>query len=66
MEQSIELMKNKIVNILNDKNPSIFLFGSVVLQLFECGVVTPNTFFHNTKDTVIYWGTSGQRITNRY
>jgi len=111
MEQSIDLMKNRIVNILNDKNPSIFLFGSVVLddfklgwsdidiiclvdktiqdeqanelvdlrqtlkaeheenpyfRLFEGGMLTLDAFLHNAEDTVVYWGTSGQRITNRY
>ncbi|MCL1845760.1 MAG: DUF4111 domain-containing protein [Defluviitaleaceae bacterium] len=111
MEQSIKLMKDRIVSILSDNNPSVFLFGSVVLgdfklgwsdidiiclvdkaiqdkqanelvnlrqtlkaeheknpyfRLFEGGMLTLDAFLHNAEDTVVYWGTSGQRITNRY
>ena len=35
-------------------------------KLFEGGILTLDSFLHNTVDTVVYWGTSGQRITNRY
>jgi len=109
MEQSINIMVNRITNILHDNNPSIFLFGSVVLddfklgwsdidficltkktitneqanelvnlrqtllaeypgdkyfRLFEGGMLSLDAFINNVDDTVVYWGTSGQRITN--
>jgi len=111
MEQSINLIVSRIASILKDNNPSIFMFGSVVLgdfklgwsdidiicltektipdkqanelvnlrqtlmaeqegnpyfRLFEGGMLTLHAFLRNTKDTAVYWGTSGQRITDKY
>lgn len=111
MEQSINIMINSITNILYDNKPSIFLYGSIVLddfklgwsdidiicltdkkietqqadkllnlrqtllfeypdnqyfRLFEGGMLTLNSFINNIEDIVVYWGTSGQRITNSY
>lgn len=111
MEQCINIMVSKITNILRDNKPSIFLFGSVVLddfklgwsdidiicltdgaiqeqqanelvnlrqtllaqyqgnpyfRLFEGGMLTLNAFLYNDEDTVVYWGTSGQRLTNKF
>ncbi|GKX68782.1 nucleotidyltransferase domain-containing protein [Inconstantimicrobium mannanitabidum] len=111
MEQSIEIMKNRIVQILLDNNPSIYLYGSIVLEdfklgwsdidilcltetkisdaqakqllnlrqellneyrnnlyfrSFEGGFLTHEAFINYIPDTVIYWGTSGQRITDRH
>jgi len=111
MEQSINIMTNRITNILIDNKPSIFLYGSVVLddfklgwsdidiicltdkaiqekqadelvnlrqillseyqenpyfRLFEGSILTLEAFLNTADDTVIYWGTSGQRITNTY
>lgn len=111
MNQSIEIMKDSIVKILLDNRPSIYLFGSVVLEdfkigwsdidilclteseitdtqanqllnlrqvlleeynnnlyfrLFEGGFLSLNAFINKTADTVVYWGTSGQRITGIY
>ncbi|MFL0249967.1 aminoglycoside adenylyltransferase domain-containing protein [Clostridium neuense] len=111
MEQSIEIMKNRIVNILLNNNPSIYLYGSIVLEdfkigwsdidilcltetkisvtqakqllnlrqellneyknnlyfrSFEGGFLTLETFINDIHDTVVYWGTSGQRITDKY
>ena len=110
MEQSIKIMVNRITEILENNNPSIFLFGSVVLddfklgwsdidficlteksitneqadelvnlrqtllaeypgnkyfRLFEGVMLTLQAFLNNDEDTVVYWGTSGQRLTNR-
>lgn len=33
---------------------------------FEGGMLTKSAFFTNADDRVVYWGTSGERITNRY
>ncbi|MCL2188684.1 MAG: DUF4111 domain-containing protein [Defluviitaleaceae bacterium] len=111
MEQSIEIMVNRIASILNDNQPSIMLFGSVTrddfklgwsdidficltnkimndtqanqlvnlrqilleenagnpyFRLFEGGIMTLDAFLNKTDDTVIYWGTSGQKITNSW
>jgi len=111
MEQSINIMATRIASILRENNPSIFLFGSVMLddfklgwsdidiicltgetireqqanelvslrqtllsehqgnsyfRLFEGGMLTLDAFLRGTEDTVVYWGTSGQRITSRY
>ena len=33
---------------------------------FEGGMLTLDALLHQTPDTVVYWGTSGQRITDRY
>jgi len=37
MEQSIDIMVNRITSILQDNNPSIFLFGSAVRDDFKLG-----------------------------
>ena len=37
MKHSIETMKNRIVNILASNKPSIYLYGSVVLEDFKLG-----------------------------
>lgn len=111
MEHSINIMVNRITDILKDNKPSICLFGSVVLndfklgwsdidiicftekvisneqanelvnlrqtlmseqegnpyyRLFEGGLLTLNAFINSYEDTVVYWGTSGQRITNKH
>jgi len=111
MEQSIKIMVNKITRILSDDNPSIYLFGSVVLddfkfgwsdidficltektildeqadelvplrqtllaeypenkyfRLFEGVMMTLEAFIKNSGDTVVYWGTSGQRLVRNW
>lgn len=111
MQQSIEIMKNRIVNILVNNNPSIYLYGSIVLEdfkigwsdidilcltetkisvtqakqllnlrqellneyknnlyfrSFEGGFLTLEAFINDIPDTVVYWGTSGQRITDKH
>ena len=35
-------------------------------RLFEGGMLRFSAFFKDTPDTVVYWGTSGERITDRY
>lgn len=111
MQNSIKIMKEEIITILKEKNPSIFLFGSIALndfklgwsdidivcfcekpilvsqcealvhlrqdlmvkykdnpyfRLFEGGFITWDAFVHNTKSNAVYWGTSGERITDTY
>lgn len=111
MQQSIEIMKNRILEILEGNKPSIYLFGSLVLndfklgwsdidilcltshkiseeqteklvnlrqdlmeeykgnqyfRSFEGGFLTLDAFKQNKPDRIVYWGTSGQRITEQY
>ncbi|MDR7857880.1 aminoglycoside adenylyltransferase domain-containing protein [Tissierella sp.] len=111
MNHSIETMKNRIVNILATNKPSIYLYGSVVLEDFKLGwsdidilcltkseitdeqanqllnlrqillgenssnsyfrsfegaFLSLDDFINKTPNNVVYWGTSGQRITNKY
>ena len=35
-------------------------------RLFEGGMLRLSALLSDTEDTVVYWGTSGERITNRY
>ncbi|MCH5198504.1 MAG: NUDIX domain-containing protein [Oscillospiraceae bacterium] len=35
-------------------------------RLFEGGILSLNAFLNDTADTVVYWGTSGERITQHY
>lgn len=35
-------------------------------RCFEGGMLTRNAFIHKVPDRVVYWGTSGQRITGSY
>ncbi len=111
MENSINTMKNAIVDILGKDISTIYLYGSVTtndfklgwsdidilrltnksildsqasklvslrqalfnvhkdneyFRLFEGGMLSVNAFVNNINDNVVYWGTSGQRITNSY
>lgn len=40
--------------------------GNKYFRSFEGGILTLNTFINNLPDRVVYWGSSGQRITNTY
>lgn len=111
MERSIRRMTSAIADILADREPSIYLYGSVVLgdfrlgwsdidllvltkrsitdgqaerlvglrqsmldrepddpyyRSFEGGMLSLDAFVSGEPDRVVYWGTSGQRITDRY
>lgn len=111
LKRSIEVMKKSIVDILKDNNPSIYLYGSVVLndfklgwsdidilvltersiteeqanelvelrqtllinepknlyyRSFEGGMLSLKSFQTKQEDRVVYWGTSGEKITNKY
>ncbi len=111
MNSAINNMVNKIVTIIGDLKPSIYLYGSVVLddfkpgwsdidilvltresitepqanelvglrqamledepnntyyRSFEGGMLTLDAFVSGSDDTVVYWGTSGERITDKY
>lgn len=108
---STNRMVLKISQILADCDPTIYLYGSSVLddfrlgwsdidilvltekqisesqadllvnlrqtmlkeepdnryyRSFEGGMLTKRAFLTNADDRVVYWGTSGERITNRY
>lgn len=111
MEHSIGHMTSAIVDILADREPSIYLYGSVVLgdfrlgwsdidllvltklsitdeqaerlvglrqsmlehepddpyyRSFEGGMLSLDAFISGAPDKVVYWGTSGQRVTDRH
>ena len=111
MKDSIEIMKNHINDILFNNKPSIYIYGSIVLEdfklgwsdidilcltktkiedkqanqllnlrqklldkyknnmyfhSFEGGFLSLDAFINGYADTVVYWGTSGQRITDKY
>jgi predicted nucleotidyltransferase len=111
LNAAIDYMVAKIVNILKANDPSVYLYGSCVLNdfhfgwsdidilvltqipitdqqanqllflrqecqdthpatpLFRCfegGMLALDSFRNHTPTTVVYWGTSGQRITDHY
>lgn len=111
LQRSINKMVDEISGILSDREPSIYLYGSTVLddfrlgwsdidilvltqkqmteeqaqklvglrqamlakepdnpyyRSFEGGMLTLDAFLHGNADRVVYWGTSGERITDRY
>ena len=111
LQQSINRMIAEISGILSDREPSIYLYGSAVLndfrlgwsdidililtqkqmteeqaqklvrlrqtmldeepsnpyyRSFEGGMLTLDAFLHGSADRVVYWGTSGERITDHY
>ena len=41
-------------------------YGDPVYHLFEGGILLLQSFLNGTPDTVVYWGTSGQQITDTY
>lgn len=111
MNQSIKIIVDRVNQILNGNELTIYLFGSVALddfklgwsdidililtekiisteeaeelvnlrqvllienpnniyfKLFEGGILSIDAFLNNKKETAVYWGTSGQRITDSY
>ncbi len=111
LQESIQTVRDTIAAILSENAPSIYLYGSIVLddfrlgwsdidvlaltekqistaqaerllhlrreltgrepenpyyRLFEGGMLRLSAFLTDTPDTVVYWGTSGERITDRY
>ncbi len=111
MEQSIAIMRDRIAAVLSAKKPTMYLFGSVVLddfrlgwsdidilclveqpvspaeaevlvnlrqellaehsgnpyfRLFEGGILSWDALLAGRREPVVYWGTSGQRITDSY
>ncbi|MDR2686394.1 MAG: nucleotidyltransferase domain-containing protein [Oscillospiraceae bacterium] len=40
--------------------------GNPYFRLFEGGMLSKQAFFGGGKDTVVYWGTSGQRLADEY
>ena len=111
LQQSISKMVDEISGILSDREPTIYLYGSVVLndfklgwsdidilvltqkqmteeqaqklvglrqamlakeqdnpyyRSFEGGMLTLDAFLHGSTDRIVYWGTSGERITDLY
>lgn len=111
MERTIQKMSAAVGEILSDCRPSVYLYGSCVLNdfrlgwsdidilvltqkqitqaqaeilvnlrqtmqagepdnpyfgLFEGGMLTLSAFCSKGTDRVVYWGTSGQRVTDAY
>ena len=111
MQRAIDKMVREISSILSDVKPSIYLYGSSVLEdfklgwsdidflvltdsqmsegqaqslvglrqamladepgnlyyrSFEGGMLTLDAFLSGASDRVVYWGTSGERVTDRY
>lgn len=40
--------------------------GNPYFRLFEGGMLSADAFLHNKNERTVYWGTSGQRITDSY
>lgn len=111
LNETIQIMTDKIVSVLADNKPTVYLYGSVVLddfklgwsdidilvltqreitekqanillglrqeilkqypgnpyfRLFEGGMLSVDAFVNNKNERTVYWGTSGQRITDNY
>ena len=111
LDEAIQTMTDEIVSILAGNKPTIYLFGSVVLddfklgwsdidiavlteheiteqqaeilvgfrqamlerypgnpyfRLFEGGMLSANAFLNGKSERAVYWGTSGQRITDNW
>lgn len=111
MDESLRIMMERILTELSGNEPTMYLYGSVVLgdfrsgwsdidilclcdrpltaeqarklvglrqtlmraypgnpyfRLFEGGILSWDAFLKEAEDTVVYWGTSGQRVTDRY
>jgi predicted nucleotidyltransferase len=111
LNEAIQTMTNEIVYVLADNNPTVYLFGSVVLddfklgwsdidvlvlteheineqqantlvgfrqdllgrypgnpyfRLFEGGMLSADAYLNSKSERMVYWGTSGQRITDNF
>lgn len=111
LNEATQIMTDEIATILADNKPTVYLYGSVVLddfrlgwsdidilvltereitelqadtlvglrqallerypgnpyfRLFEGGMLSVDAFLNNKNERTVYWGTSGQRITEDY
>ena len=111
LNEAIKMMTSEIIAILADSKPTVYLYGSVVLddfqlgwsdidilvltgreiteqqanvlvglrqalserylanpyfRLFEGGMLSADAFLQGKSGRTVYWGTSGQRITDGY
>jgi predicted nucleotidyltransferase len=110
MNTTINILTSRLVHILSANNPSVYLYGSIVLKdfkpgwsdidiicltdteigvlqanqlvnlrqelteetntedfrYFEGNILSTNTFIYNKSETVVYWGSRGQKITDNY
>lgn len=111
LNKSINIMANELKNVLIEYEPTMILYGSVVLddfklslsdidfillteksldikvaqaivnlrqvltdehngnsyfKLFEGVIIPKSAFINNTKENIVCWGISGQRIINKY
>ena len=63
-KQITEEQANRLVNLRQEmraEEPDNLYYRS-----FEGGMLTLDAFINKTSDRVVYWGTSGQRITDNY
>ena len=59
-ESQANLLVNLRQTMLAEKPDNLYY------RSFEGGMLTRRAFLTNADDRVVYWGTSGERITNRY
>ena len=58
--------KNQTEELLRLRQKLCERYTDNTYRLFEGGMLSLNAFLSGAPDTVIYWGTSGERITDRY
>ena len=59
-EQQAETMV-ELRQVLLERYP-----GNPYFRLFEGGILSADAFLHSKNERTVYWGTSGQRITDNY
>ena len=59
-----EEQANRLVNLRQEMRAEEP--GNPYYRSFEGGMLTLDAFINKTPDRVVYWGTSGQRITDNY
>ncbi|MFH1879408.1 MAG: nucleotidyltransferase domain-containing protein [Bacillota bacterium] len=52
--------------LLNLRQKLVQETSEPIYRLFECGFLSVRALHTHTPDTVVYWGTSGQRLTDQY
>jgi len=60
------ISQEKADNLVNLRHELVTQYSDPIYYFFEGGILSLESFINGTPDTVVYWGTSGQRITDTY
>lgn len=58
--------QEKALRLISLRQELVDQYRDPIYRLFEGGILSLESFLNGTSDTVVYWGTNGQRFTDTY